>query len=271
VRHERVLADIVGWATTYSNIRAVVLTGSAARGWSEVDDLSDLDVELYLDDPSKLLENDSWFHQFGEVLVVETLRNPDWYPTRLIYYVDGKVDFMLAPVTALVDAAHAFPFRVLVDKDGCTASLRIRPPRATPPRREDLLRCNHWFWAATLMGARCIVREEPWLAKLRDWDAKQELLQMIEWDHKARYGWGYDTWHLGKNLNRWADPDVREALESCWSDFDLKGMARSLDGSIELFDMLSKRTAGHMRTEPFDSVRVRDEVARILGMGGPRP
>ncbi|MBV9173038.1 MAG: aminoglycoside 6-adenylyltransferase [Chloroflexi bacterium] len=48
---------------------------------------------------------------------------------------------------------------------------------------------------------------------------KQQLLRMLEWDHKARYGWAYDTWSRGKRLKEWIDPDVLADLDPCWSGF----------------------------------------------------
>jgi aminoglycoside 6-adenylyltransferase len=102
--HHAMLERIMEWAHSDHNIRAVVLTGSLAReseGSVEVDAESDLDVELYATTPELLLQSTLWYHQFGEVIVVEALENPDWHPTRLVYYADGKIDFMIAPVTVL--------------------------------------------------------------------------------------------------------------------------------------------------------------------------
>jgi aminoglycoside 6-adenylyltransferase len=101
VDHQRTLAKITEWATSNDNIRAVVLTGSGARGAGEMDDLSDLDFELYVDRPSDLLDSSAWYEAFGDVLVVEKMPNPEWFPTRLVNYADGKVDFMIAPASAL--------------------------------------------------------------------------------------------------------------------------------------------------------------------------
>jgi len=74
------------------------------------------------------------------------------------------------------------------------------------------------------MCARCIVKEEPWMAKVQDWDLKIQLLQMIEWDHKSRYGWSYDTWHLGGRMREWMDPDIAAAPGPCWADFSNQNM-----------------------------------------------
>src|SRR3954452_21291223 len=114
--HKRVLDDVVAWATADPNIRLLVVTGSFARG--DHDDLSDLDVELYVRDTQTLLEETAWYERFGPVVVTEELENPGWHPTRLVYYVDGKIDFMIAPMVALAEGVgYDGPYRVVVDKD----------------------------------------------------------------------------------------------------------------------------------------------------------
>lgn len=59
------------------------------------------------------------------------------------------------------------------------------------------------------MCAKATVRDELWAAKFRDQDLNARLLQMIEWDHRARYGADYDTRYLGTRMTTWMDPDVR--------------------------------------------------------------
>ncbi|MGH3285580.1 MAG: aminoglycoside 6-adenylyltransferase, partial [Streptosporangiaceae bacterium] len=117
MEHERVVADVVAWAEADENIRLVVLIGSVGRGDAGVDDLSDLDVQLYVNEPGKLLADPAWHRRFGEVLVVENLPNPGWYPTRLAYYVDGKIDFIISPAGDVGVDTYDEPFRVLLDKD----------------------------------------------------------------------------------------------------------------------------------------------------------
>jgi hypothetical protein len=140
--HQKTIDHHVEWATSEENIRAVVLTGSGALGGPRFDGLSDLDVDLYVLRPSELLDERSWYEAFGEVLVVEALPNPGWHPTRLIYFVDGKIDFTLVPAAALADATYTRPFRVLVDKDQLTEHLRVTSrPTDEPPSDEEFLEC----------------------------------------------------------------------------------------------------------------------------------
>ena len=132
--HQRVLAKVVEWASADDNIRAVVLTGSMARGVEHTDEWSDLDIELYVDDPARLLDDDSWYATFGKVLAVEALPNPGAHPTRLLYLVDGKIDFTVAPATSLRTTRYVRPFRVLIDKDKKAIDLAVAVPlTARPP------------------------------------------------------------------------------------------------------------------------------------------
>jgi aminoglycoside 6-adenylyltransferase len=263
----RIVRHILQWATLSENIRVVVLTGSMARGPEHVHPLSDIDIELYVRNPAELLDDHTWYEQFGEVLVVEALPNPGWHPTRLVYYVDGKIDFMIAPVCALETTRYERPFEVLLDKDGIATHLpSAQPTLALPPTENEFLECINWFYAAAIMCAKCIVRGEPWQSKYRDWDLKEQLLRMLEWDHKARYGWAYDTWSKGKRLKQWIDPELLADLDACWSGFGEVDNARALLHSIALFDRLTRRTADAIRYAPFETGRVRDEVEGILAM-----
>jgi aminoglycoside 6-adenylyltransferase len=229
VDHQEALGQVVEWATRNENIRVVVLTGSGARGVAEMDDLSDLDIELYVDRPSELLDNDSWYEGFGDLLVVEKLPNPEWFPTRLAYYVNGKIDFLIAPSSATSEAKYVRPFRVLVDKDGTTKDLRITSSsRHESPGEAEFLECANGFYAAALMCAKCVVRGELWMAKVREFELMSHLLQMIEWDRRARYGKEFDTWYRGMHWRDWMDADVRDDLASRWGHFDAVDSSEAL-------------------------------------------
>ena len=264
--HQTVLEHILEWAQTDPNIRASVLTGSLARDPEAADAESDLDVELYVTDPALLLQDDTWYHQFGEVLVVEALENPGWHPTRLVYYADGKIDFMIGPVTVLKGSVeYDGPFRVLLDKDGAGRAFQrtARAPGQSPTSAE-FLECIHWFYAAAIMWAKYLGRDDPWAAKQREWFSKELLLTMLEWDHKVRKGWDYDTWYLGVHLREWADADLLDLIGACWSGFSRQDSVRALRASLSLFDLLSTRSASAFGLPPFDVTGVRRRIDHLV-------
>jgi aminoglycoside 6-adenylyltransferase len=266
VDHRKVLKQVADWARSDDTIRAVVLTGSVARGEGAFDELSDLDVELYVSEPSALLEHDTWYEQFGEVLVVEALDNPGWHPTRLVYYADGKIDFMIASTSVLTDGVfYERPFQLLLDKDNLYGAFGRRPSRrCSPPTRNEFLKCVHWFYAAAIMWAKYLARDDPWSAKVRDWDSKKLLLQMAEWDQKARTGWDLDAWSFGARLRDWADPELVSSIDGCWSGLSPAESAQALFKSLSLFETLSTRTATTLGIEPFDSRRIRKRIEPLL-------
>ncbi len=264
MNHERVLGDLERWIRGDENIRAAVLTGSLARG--EGDALSDIDLELIVQDPAPLLATDDWYHCFGEVLAVEALANAGWNPTRLVYYVDGKIDFTILSCrdARRTDAAQRAA-RVLVDKDalvGDLASEVVAPSR--PPTQAEFDTCVNWFSAAAIMAAKCIARGELWSAKVRDIDAKAQLLRIIEWDHKSRYGWSYDTWHNAAHMYDWMDADITAELEQCWSALAADASATALLATVALFNRLATRAATTLALTPFPVASVAAEVRRIL-------
>lgn len=258
------LDHVLRWARTEDNVRAVVLTGSAARGTADA--FSDLDIELYVWDWARLLTHDGWYRQFGRVLVVEALENDGWNPTRLVYYAGGKIDFTILADSLLGrNVEFDRPYRVLVDKDGTAGAFSLVPvPGTQPPTEETFRRCINWFYAALIMWSKQVTRGDLWAAKIRDWNSKELLLQMLEWDHKARKGWEYDTWHLGVRMREWADPELLPAIEATWCGTDATESAHAIRASLDLFDTLSTRTADALGYARFDAEGVRDEVERLL-------
>lgn len=267
--YAEVLHRLVRWAEDAGTVRAVLLTGSAATG--EEHPLSDRDIEVYALDPETVLHDESWWDGLGDVLVVERLTNENGHPTRLVYYAGGKLDFTVAPAAALPAAAHGRPFRVLLDKDGCAPISPQGAPPGALPARDEFDEALQWAYAAALMCARAVARDELWSATLRDRDLKDQLLRMIEWDHRIRYGPGHDTRHLGSDMSTWMDADVRQELSRCWGRFDAADLDGALSRTVTLFARLAERTATALGFGDFRHESRKAEIDRILAYRANRP
>lgn len=260
--YSRALDALIRWAQDRADVRALVLTGSAAA--EAAHPLSDRDIEVFTTDIDALLTDESWWSDLGDVLVVERLEDGDGNPTRLIYYAGGKIDFTLLPAERLAGRGYARPFRVLLDKDGTAATASLSASSAELPSAAEFEESVNWAWAAALMQAKAIVRDEPWSAKLRDQDLKGELLRMIEWDHLVRHGAGLDTRYLGTRMRQWMDTDVQHTLEHCWGSFDGDDSSRALLATTALYRTLAERTAAALDLSHFDHERVEAEMRTIL-------
>lgn len=264
--YEQVIEKLKRWATADDRIRALVLTGSGATGATHP--LSDRDIEVVTTAVEELLDDESWWMELGDVLVVERLENADGNPTRLAYYVGGKIDFTLLTPDQLGARTYDRPAVFLLDKDGLAADLDHKAPEWEHPRADENEESIHWAYAAALMSAKGLVRGELWPAKLRDNDLKEHLLEMIEWDHRPRYGGSYDTRYLATRMNEWMDQDIRMELSSCWGHFDARDSALALRRTVALYRRVAERTTNFYGLDVrVDSQKVADEIEAILSSG----
>lgn len=180
------------------------------------------------------------------------------------YYVGGKLDLTIVDVAAASTVNRGRPFRVLVDKDGIPGLREQESIQSAHPDAAAFDERLNWSYAAALMCAKAIVRDEPWSAKMRDRDLKDALLLMIEWDHRARYGLGYDVRFSGSRMRQWMDADVQRDLDHCWGHFDAADAAASLRESITLLARVSTRVAALLGFQFFDHDRIHTEIETIL-------
>ncbi|TVT32995.1 adenylyltransferase [Amycolatopsis rhizosphaerae] len=262
--YPRALDALTKWGSSRPEVRALVLTGSAAAGTAHP--LSDRDIEVFTTDVPALLADESWWSGLGEVLVVERLEDGDGNPTRLIHYAGGKIDFTLLPAQRLHGRAYSRPFELLLDKDGAATTASFTEPSVKPPSAGEFDESVNWAWAAALMQAKAIVRDEPWSAKVRDQDLKTELLRMIEWDHRTRYGPDFDTRHLGTGMRRWMDADIQHALEQCWAGLAAEEATQALLATTRLYRTLAERTATAVGFPAFAHERAHIELRTILSL-----
>ncbi len=253
--YDFLLARIVAWAEGDSNVRALIMTGSRARGDGRVDEFSDLDIEIIADDPEPLMRDDGWWRAFGRVLVhLPTIIRPR-HETRLVFYEGGmKVDFSICGrerVGVMVES-HALTrlyergYRVLLDKDGMTGRLPAATGSFMPnelPAQAAFAAVVEEFWFEAAHIPRYILRGELWVVKFRDWTMKQLLLKMLEWHAIARSEQPVDVWHIGTHMQDWVDEATRAEMRTSFGAFDAGSSWRALLATMALFRRLAPETA----------------------------
>jgi aminoglycoside 6-adenylyltransferase len=176
-------------------------------------------------------------------------------PVFIALYDGGeKVDFHFYTVAELerqVEAQRLNPafergYHILVDKDRLAAQLpppdSAPPPQVKPGEAEFATQVSA-FWIGALYVARQIRRRNLWVAKYRDWTAKESLLKMMEWHAQARGGWQVDTWRSGHFLSQWSDRATLEALQGTFGVYTARDSWRALFEMMALFERLAAATA----------------------------
>ncbi|MCC2279931.1 aminoglycoside 6-adenylyltransferase [Streptomyces sp. ET3-23] len=252
---EEFVVRVLDWARTRPDIRAVLRTGSRARRDGTADAVSDHDIELYTTDPEQYADSDAWVGALGPVLVSVGLEGPWDNPARLVFFEDGvKADFQVLPVSRLaemaaagLDEVHVRGYEVLFEHDGAAAALPAAPggpPAAELPDAREFHELCAEFWFEMAHLPRCLARGELWVAKSRDWTAKELLQTMIEWHALTRHGAEHDVWYGGTRMRRWAAPGVWDRLPETFGGFTAEDILRGARATADLFAELAKEVAG---------------------------
>lgn len=146
--------------------------------------------------------------------------------------------------------------KVIIDKEDIARNIMpkcFRAPQGIALLEDVFMQTVNMFWFLALNLAKQILRNDLWIAKVRDSNMKELLLQMIEWHEKAVYGTEYDTWHAGRFLCEWASEETQVELQNLFGHFDRIDSWKALIGTITLFKRLSHDISQRMNfSYPYD-------------------
>lgn len=245
------------WGQKQDDVHVAYVAGSRARQDHGADKYSDMDIQMYVDDPKQYLDTNGWIGNFGKLNTAIPFQNGGGGLEWLALFEGGyQVDFVIDSLVAFqVQVDKNVPLewfrrgaRELLDKTGNAQQLipeRFERTAAQPITEENFDFTVNTFWFLAIYLAKQIVRKELWTVKLRDAECKQVLLQTIEWYEKMIHGDEYDTWHAGRFIYEWVDADIFERLNGVFGKFDAADNWRALQETIDLYEMMSRKLADH--------------------------
>lgn len=246
----------VEWARHQDDIRAMLAIGSTVRRDHPADEWSDLDLLLFSSAHTQYFHQSEWLHTIGTVwLALLDDKRSDGCPEYLVIFEGGfKADFLFFPMTELERLIQADPlpnayfrgYRILLDKDGLAARIPSSPfasPQRHQPTAQEFNNTVNHFWYAAFRVARSLARQDLWTAKQHDRALKDQLVVMIEWHAQSRHNWDYDTWHSGRFMREWVDPQTWAEIHHTFGGFDAPSSWAALQSSIDLFRRLAAETA----------------------------
>ncbi len=293
--------QLVGWAHSRRDIRALAIVGSRAGAEKEADVWSDLDVLLVCRHPTRL-HSGQWLSEIEEPWFTYPIKSPIGQDqARGAVFRDGQatIDFAFLSTHALRAASSILwlfsryprisrklplPFasalgilarmlqqgtNVILDKDGALTRLaarQIRWPRQVRPTSDEFLSSVDAFLGATLWTAKRIRRGDLWRCSVAaSHDLKEFLLQMVEWHTRVSRGPNRDTLYLGRNLHSWADPRVVAALPRLFPHYNASELHASLLATIDLYGWVARDVAADLDAAYPETIHawVRESVASL--------
>jgi len=245
------------WAQDEENIRAAIVVGSQARADHPADAWSDLDIILFTTHSEKYLNSSGWFEAFAPVWVSIQGRTVAGEAEHLVLYQGGlQVDFVFNEVTALqgivqMAASGQFPeavyrgVRILFDKDQSIPPLPSPgiPPAHTPPSPQEFARAWNDFWFSAVYAAKQLRRGDLVFYKGAEQRLKNLLLPFLEWHTRLQRGWDTDTWHQGRFLAEWLDPELYSQFVLTYTALDAASSWQGLQALLDLAQHVIDQTA----------------------------
>ncbi len=183
--------EILDFAVSDENIRAVLLEGSRANPNAVPDEYQDYDVVFVVSNFEKFISDGSWTERFGEKLIEqhpETFTHgekTEHFFSYLIIYREGfRIDFSVIPVAKL-DLFKESLRKVWLDKDGLFEGIEESSDQKYWIRKPDekwfLEVCNEFWWVSTYVAKGLKRNEIPYAMKHLEEILRPSLMQMLDW------------------------------------------------------------------------------------------
>jgi len=255
---KKMLKAIEKWAKNVTNIRALILLGSRAHK-GETDRLSDIDLYIFAQNPSKYSEQEDWFQSFGAVWLATNRQNREHTTWKVIYEGGFLVEFIIFATSELEKINNMLPphfepgYKILLDKDKQAKQLPEASGTARPPEKpsqEIFQNTLSDFWLNAYHVAKYLWRRDLWRAKHHDWLLKGNLLEMMGW-HSLLIGHQKSfTTYQGKGLKGWIEPETFSSLMTVFGRFYPADSWRALEDTIKIFTRLSKDVGEFLEIDP---------------------
>ena len=263
--YETIERNFITWAQTVEDIRAAFIVGSRARMDHPADEWSDLDIIFFTSKQKDYLTDNEWLKKIGDIwtsfasqtaggdLELLTLFEGGWQVDFVIHSLD---DLKHIVKNKIVPKNFNRGVKVIIDKDQVAENvmpLSFMAPKGIALSEEKFIEAVNQYWFIALYTAKQILRNELWVAKVRDSNLKEYLLQMIEWHEKVINGTDYDTWHAGRFLCEWTSEEIKAELYNSFAHFDRSDSWNALIATTALFTRLSHTIAEKMNySYPYD-------------------
>lgn len=203
---DEMLSQILEFANSTSDIRAVLMNGSRVNPNVKPDRFQDYDIVCITENPQKYMENQSWIETLGETLIIQQNDlsiDGIAHSIFLMQFADGnRIDLKFFPIEKIHLREKDTLEKVLLDKDKIIEVLPQPSDRGyytEKPSKEMLLdRINNILWCSGNI-VKGICREEFNYAKrMQEQIIRADLNTLMRWYIADKHDWKINTGVFGK-------------------------------------------------------------------------
>ncbi|EUJ34437.1 hypothetical protein PWEIH_17033 [Listeria weihenstephanensis FSL R9-0317] len=233
----------MAWGKSQPKVKALVLEGSLAKQ-QDVDDLSDLDINIWYDGDVHYGKNRDWLVEIGDVLIDTQLHmeTPAGnIATQLVLFQNGvKVDFSFWPISLL---DNPFPYyeklEILLDKDQYADKIQLclLEKKWEPITNATFDQIVNEFWFELHYVAKFIKREDIWFVQdIQAGIRENYLLPLLE--EKARIE-GQEISFSGRKIEKWTSKPIVSKFPAIFADYTVASNWQAMWEEITLFEEVS--------------------------------
>lgn len=257
-RYDDVLKKVVAVFSKNKRVQAIILNGSRANPHAKIDDCSDYDVHMLVDDYTRFKNDLSWLEPFGAVAMKQVnpskgerlFYNDDMRgcAVLVLFKDDKRIDFSFSNY-AEFDTQNADSLSiVLYDK---TNTLKLSKPTEKDyyfeePNQDtfDFVE-NEFYWCLTNVMKGLVRNEIPYAKSMFDVHVRQAFVAMITWYCTTIHGRAINVGKYGKWLKHYCDETTYKSFLKTYVDGSINAMTKAVFKSVELFESIAPRVAQH--------------------------
>lgn len=254
-------------------IRAIGLEGSLSNPTAMSDDLSDLDVTLFVTDVQAF--DTAWFAQFGPVIIDQTFIDTHLFHTsgtpwhvHLLRLASGvRLDLKLAPVADLTAyLASESLNQVVINKDGDLgrpATERDFVLRA-PTEAEFVAAVNEFYWQAGNISKGLKRKQLVYANEMLNQHLRPELLRVLAWQIASQAAWSVNLGFEYKYLGDYIALQDMQMLNATYVQDSISHTHHSLYVALKLMGRLAREFAAQQKWQlPEFVVNVEQELGVV--------
>jgi|GEM_PF-120220 len=242
---DNVLDKIIDFGKRDKNIVGIVLTSSRVNPNSEIDFLSDYDIEVFVQDLSPFLSDD-WMSYFGVPMAKwpDLAKTNDKWITRLVLFENKvRIDFQISSGIP-VKKSYLNGYKVLVDKDGIFGQLdqvTYKQYALKKPSESDYLSLTREFFWDLYYVYKYLYRENLGFSKyMIDTVIRNEYLHvLLDYYLASKQGFNVEVQRFGLDYQKYLNIDEYNWYLDTYSSLTFSSILKSADSLLKLFESIA--------------------------------